>query len=310
MTQFAPSTAPSTIADLLEMLTYARPHRSSTEAAFVKRFIDPLGVNYDSFGNAHKQIGHAPILWSCHTDTVHHKGGKQRIGLDDNTVHLIGGDRGDCLGADDGAGVWLMREMILAGVSGLYVFHAGEEHGCLGSKYIATQHPYSLHGIQAAIAFDRKGTRDIITHQMGTRSCSETFAASLSAALGSKLKYRADPTGTYTDTASYTDLIGECTNISVGYEGAHGASETLNVKHLIQLRNRMVKFNPNGLVFEREPGELEPQFEWANDDPSFSGGSEFDEPLVQLVYENPEAAASLIARLGGTAEDLLVELDR
>lgn len=302
MTQFLNQPA---VSELLEMLTYARPHRSSVEAAFVERFIHPLGVKYDKFGNVSKRIGNAPILWSCHTDTVHHREGMQRIGLDGNTAHLIAGERGDCLGADDGAGVWIMSEMIRARVPGLYVFHAGEEHGCLGSKYIAKNRAQSLDGIEAAIAFDRKGTRDIITHQMGERSCSEAFAASLADAIG--MKYRADDSGTYTDTASYTDLIGECTNVSVGYEGAHGFGETLDIAHLVKLRNRMAQFDPASLVFERKPGEQE---EWLCEEDYFGAGeTKYDESLVQLVYENPEIAAQLIEYLGGNAEDMIRALN-
>lgn len=301
MTQFAEQ---NTVAELIEMLTYARPHRSAIEAAFVERFIDPLWVQYDKFGNAHKRIGRAPIVYSCHTDTVHHQEGRQRVSLQDGTVALVGGKRGDCLGADDGAGVWLMSEMVRANVSGLYIFHAGEEHGCLGSKYIANDRADFLDGIDAAIAFDRKGTQDIITHQMGERSCSDAFALSLAAAIG--MKYRPDDTGTYTDTASYVDIIGECTNVSVGYEGAHGHGETLNIKHLIKLRNRMVRFDPGLLVFERKPGERE---EWYNESTYTDyGGTEFDESLVQMVYEHPELAAKLIERLGGNADDMLREI--
>lgn len=289
----------SNIAELVEMLTYARPHRSSVEAAFVQRFVDPLGVHYDKFGNAYKRIGSAPILWSCHTDTVHHREGRQKLHIENGIVSLVGGQRGDCLGADDGAGVWLMAEMIRANVPGFYVFHAGEECGCLGSRFIAKERSDFLGGIKAAIAFDRKGTRDIITHQMGERSCSDEFALSLAAAIG--MGYRPDDTGTYTDTATYVDLIGECTNVSVGYEGAHGLGECLNVRHLVKLRNRMVKFDPTSLTYSRQPGDVETW--WQPDD--HSSGMEYDEAIIQLVYDFPEAAASLIEKLGGNAEDLI-----
>jgi hypothetical protein len=301
MSQFAPN---DPTADLLEMLTYARPHGSKIEAAFVERFIHPLGVDYDHFGNAWKQLGSSPILWSCHTDTVHHKEGKQSIEQENGLLYLKNRARGSCLGADDGAGVWLMREMILAQVPGLYIFHAGEEHGCLGSKHIARERGADLRGFRAAIAFDRKGTRDIITHQLGTRCCSEVFVSSLSTALGKKLKYRPDPTGTFTDTASYIDLIGECTNLSVGYEAAHSQDETLDLNHLLQLRNQMLRFNPARLEFLREPGETEQR----NTEPTWELEPDFDEALIELVYRNPEAAANLILRLGGNADDLLAEL--
>ena len=46
-----------------------------------------------------------------------------------------------------------MREMILAGIPGLYVFHRNEESGGAGSDWIARETPWELHGIKAAIAF-------------------------------------------------------------------------------------------------------------------------------------------------------------
>ena len=46
----------------------------------------------------------------------------------------------DCLGADDGAGVFLMLEMIDANVEGTYIFHRGEERGGWGSSQIAELH--------------------------------------------------------------------------------------------------------------------------------------------------------------------------
>jgi hypothetical protein len=43
----------------------------------------------------------------------------------------------ECLGADCAAGVALMVSMIHARVPGYYVFHDGEEQGCLGSRFLA-----------------------------------------------------------------------------------------------------------------------------------------------------------------------------
>jgi acetylornithine deacetylase/succinyl-diaminopimelate desuccinylase-like protein len=54
------------------MLTYCRPAKSPTEAKFIERFLRPLGVKRDKFGNHFLKIGGAPkVLWSSHTDSVH-----------------------------------------------------------------------------------------------------------------------------------------------------------------------------------------------------------------------------------------------
>jgi len=127
-----------------------------------------------------------------------------------------------------------MMEMVLAGVEGLYVWHAGEERGCLGSNYVAGETPEVLDGIQYAIAFDRRGTESIITHQLGRETCSEAFAVSLGAALN--LLLLPDDGGVYTDTEVYADDVPECTNVSVGYEGQHGPRETQDLDFALLLR--------------------------------------------------------------------------
>ena len=312
MTQFATES----IADLRAMLTYARPHTSEAEAAFVQRFVNTLpGINYDKFGNGLLRLGSAPVLFSCHTDTVHHASGRQKIVINEGIARLKSPARGLCLGADDAAGVWLMREMIAANVSGLYVFHAGEEFGGLGSGWIAKNCGSMLRGFNAAIAFDRKGTTSVITHQM-TRTCSDTFARSLAGILGPT--WELDDTGTFTDTANYTDFIGECTNISVGYEGAHGPGETLDTWFLQNLRNELVRFDASKLVIARQPGEVDEEdvgpweakflvssrlHTYAD---TFSREVELpDEALVELCRDYPEVAAELIERMGLHVADMI-----
>src|ERR1019366_6093943 len=65
---------------LLDMLTYCRPAGSGAESAFIARFVATLpGAVVDPFGNWHVIIGTSPILWSCHTDTVHDTSGRQTV---------------------------------------------------------------------------------------------------------------------------------------------------------------------------------------------------------------------------------------
>lgn len=242
---------------LVDMLAYRRPASSKSERRFIQRFITPLGVEFDGAGNAIKRIGDAPILWSSHTDTVHRTKGTQRLLLRGDTIRLPRRSGSNCLGADNGAGVWLMREMILAGVPGLYVFHRAEEIGGLGSEYIAKHRKTLLNGIKAAIAFDRRGTQSIITHQWGGRCCSDRFANSLSLALG--MNHARDNGGTFTDTANYTDLIGECSNISAGFRHEHTTEEYVETGYLLALRAALIALDWRWLEFEREPGDYEPK---------------------------------------------------
>lgn len=281
---------------LMEMLTRMRPAGSKTERMFIREYLAPLGLLCDRVGNLYKRIGDAPILWSCHTDTVHKVGGNQLVALDGETVTLAAKSASTCLGADDTAGIWLMREMILAERPGLYVFHRGEEIGGVGSSYVAKHTPELLRGIKAAIALDRKGYTSVITHQWG-RCCSDVFAKSLAAELG--MGFRPDDSGVFTDTANYVDLVGECTNISVGYFSQHTPSECLDVGFLVQLRAVLLSFDWRNLEFSRQPGELDP-IDWSG---SVFGSDTFPDDgskltMRELVADYPSEVADILQDYG------------
>ena len=239
---------PAHISLLLDMLAYKRPAGSKSERKFINRYLRPLGVQTDKAGNVWKRIGNAPVLWSSHTDTVHREAGRQPVVVSKGIASTYGSN---CLGADCTVGVWLMVEMIKAEVPGLYIFHRAEEIGGLGSDYIAKHNPKLLDGIKFAIAFDRYGTTSIITHQ-GFRCCSDDFARSLKAQLGPEWKL--DDGGTFTDTANYTDLVPECTNISVGYHRQHHSTETQDLDHAEHLLGLLLSLDVNRLSCVRQPG--------------------------------------------------------
>jgi hypothetical protein len=240
---------------LCDMMAYCRPHGSRSERDFILRFLGPLGMFEDGFGNVYKKIGESKTLWSCHTDTVHNVGGRQKMEYTDDKLQLPPKAFSNCLGADDTSGVWLMRKMIIQDIPGLYIFHRGEERGGLGSEWITKNNPDALKGVEMAIGLDRRGFGDVITHQRGMRCCSKDFAADLAVKLGGK--YCPDPTGSFTDTANYTDLIPECTNLSVGYDGAHGSSETQDYPFLFKLRDTLCDLDPTTLTINRKAGDRE-----------------------------------------------------
>jgi acetylornithine deacetylase/succinyl-diaminopimelate desuccinylase-like protein len=276
------------------MLTYMRPARSPTEAAFVARFVAPLGAKPDGYGNYWLTIGRSPILWSCHTDTVHKAHGKQRVEYGDGYATT---PDGSCLGADCAAGVWLMAHMIRAGVPGTYVFHREEETGGQGSEYVQMHEPDRLDGIAFAIAFDRKGTQDIVTEQYCGRTASDRFAASLADALGASYM---PVHGTFTDTANYASVVPECSNISVGYDKAHSKREYLDVAYLTALLDKIKRADFSTLVVDRDPAD--DQYPTATDD-----GLDWataDDGLDDLVWQHPGMAADFMRCCGFTAHDL------
>jgi hypothetical protein len=254
--RFAPSADSQAIARLQHMLTFCRPAGSDSERKFIREFISPLKPLVDKIGNRHIMVGESRVIWCAHTDTVHRKGGRQSVTRLGDKLQLCAHEKANCLGADDTTGVWLMLEMIRARVPGRYVFFRGEEIGGVGSHWLAKYRANMLARYMFAIAFDRRGTQDIITHQAGGRCASDAFAASMATQL--PVGYRGDTGGTFTDTANLTEHVGECTNIAVGYESAHSAKETQSVNAALALRDAMLCFNETALVAERKPGEVDP----------------------------------------------------
>lgn len=279
---------------LLDMLSFCRPARSAMTIAFCDRFIAPLaGAYVDPFGNWHVTIGQSPILWSAHCDTVHKIAGRQTVHYDRHEDRIVLSKRSrvtsSCLGADDSAGVFLLVSMIRANVPGHYVFHFAEEIGGIGSSDLAEHDPASLSESTIAIALDRRGTGHVITHQY-FRCCSDTFALSLALALNVHgLDYAPNDTGTFTDTANYTAIVRECTNLSVGYAHAHSADESLDVWHLRMLLPALcaIGLDPSVLVVERDATEEEEE-----DDYSYTW------------YEIPPRAPLSLVRLPGQANAL------
>ena len=121
------------------------------------------------------------------------------------------------------------------------------------------RHAYKLFdSITYAIQFDRRGTESIITEMMCGRTCSTEFATALGNHLG--MGHQPDPTGSFTDTANLAQIVGECTNISVGYENEHSSHETLDAAYLDKLVDNCIRVFKNEalqLPTYRRPGEFE-----------------------------------------------------
>lgn len=273
---------------LLSILTMRRQHHSLGEAQFVDKYIRPLnptvyyeGSTADDYAEmAYRvDVGEGKIMFSSHVDTVHRidpERVKQEVLFDSGMLVAYKTDK-ECLGADDGVGVWIMLNMIEAGVPGVYMFHRGEECGGIGSKFVTDNFPDEFKGLTAAIAFDRRGDCSVITHQARGRCCSDEFATALAKLLNDNGcgKLEPDDGGVYTDTAEYTDLIGECTNVSCGYMNEHGGSEDLDVEYAIRLKNACIKgfMTDPGLPQTRKPGEIDPRDDWGMWGGYYSGSS-------------------------------------
>jgi len=302
---------------LIEMLAYKRPQGSDTQKDFCIEYLHPVFGKPDRDGNYIKSIGTKPnIAFTAHHDTVHMDDGIQVVVVQNDIAKLSANSTSNCLGADCTTGIWLILEMIRNKIPGLYLIHSGEEIGCVGSKALVKRNPKWLNNLDAVISFDRKGTKDIITHQMDHRTCSDAFADSLSRALG--MGHEPDPTGFFTDSNEYAYKVKECTNLSVGYYSQHSKAETQDLFYANSLLNALLTADWGSLVFARDPSVVEYAYEntsasgrnWYDRGPAIYQdyiASDWDE-LTELVAEYPSQVANILKTYGLTIDDIIDEI--
>ena len=247
-----------------DILTTRRAHNSPQELRFVawlrnyitdtlKREIVTL-----SEGCVAVVVGKDPkTLFSCHVDTVHNANEEpQNVFYDENFGHIFL-DKGNsnCLGADDGAGIYILLKMIEAKVPGGYIFHRGEERGGIGANAVLKDDKDFLKKFKACIAFDRPRCDEVIITQGGTVCASEKYGKALAEMLNKVggFKYATSTRGVFTDSKVYRGVIGECINIGVGYENQHTPDELQDWKHLEALTKAACTMNWDSLPFTRIP---------------------------------------------------------
>lgn len=247
------------------LLSTKRPHGSKTNIKSTEwvRSMLPYELqqasSYDGAGNLHidnrTQDSHK-TLFVAHIDTVHRNEGKNKIRK--TKTHWYA--KGDVLGADDGAGVAMLMHMIHHNIGGYYIITQGEERGGVGARYLVEKSQSLLQEFDRAIAFDRRGIDSVITHQGWGRCCSDAFGIALCDALmlgDDDLMYLNDDTGVYTDTAEFTDIIPECTNISVGYAREHTQEESLDIVFFAKLSEAVLRVEWDALPVDRDPAVQE-----------------------------------------------------
>lgn len=226
----------------ISLVTETYPHGHEEE---VVPFISDAGLQKDEFGNYYKIIGKSETMFTSHLDTADRKKSKVTI-----LSKMVDGDEILCsdgttiLGADDKAGVSVMLYMIAHNIPGIYYFFIGEERGGIGSGKVSSVFESTPHlkGVKRCVSFDRRNYFSIITEQMCMECCSEDFAQALANQYNSNgMQLRLDPTGIYTDSASFIEQIPECTNISVGYFDEHTTKERQNITFLKKLAEASVK---------------------------------------------------------------------
>lgn len=293
---------------LISMMQSMRPAYSLTERMFCKTYLEPVFGRPDAHGNYILSVGDNPtIAFTAHTDTVHRHEGIQTLSVEDNFITTM---TGSCLGADCTTGLWLLLGMIEADVPGVYVAHAAEEIGGVGSSRLVEDNPAWLSNIQACISFDRFGTDSVITHQGGKRTASNAFALSLADILCMP-QLKPDTTGTYTDSMEYAGVVPECSNLSVGYYDQHTAKESQDILYAETLLERLCEAPWSSLVIARDPtqpAEYEASVWGYSNTPSDEVDEESVDAITRLILDRPRMVAELLYDYGLTLDVLCEEL--
>lgn len=342
--------------ELLDILSYRREHDTIGEKSFCQKYMSSFEEVFNRKGEViayryENNLANAKtkILWTSHVDTVHSdisfdrnynskwswsndyavtdkpkqkskKGEiKQTVYVDDMTNHAFVDSTCDCLGADDGTGIWLMLNMIRNNVHGTYLFFRGEEQGCIGSSDMADEHREYLEEFDCAIAFDRKGNDSIITHQRSSRCCSKSFGKSLQNAFKGHIDFKLDDTGVYTDTAEFMHLIPEITNLSVGYQSQHTSSETQDLDFADKLLNALldIQWHEIDLAIERKPEHPKSNYggvmTWGYRD--YYGGntaytSDYDDYVYITKHECEQKLSSMtMGEIADLVQDMAIHIE-
>jgi len=310
------------IGELVHMLKYMRKAGSATHKLFNDKYLHPVFGNPDGNGNYIIQVGNrTDIVFTAHHDTVHTKGGMQTVEVVGNKVGLPTQSMSNCLGADCTTGIWLILNMIAHKVSGIYIIHADEESGCIGSKALVKSKPQWLDQVDTVISFDRYGTNSVITYQSGFRTCSDEFGKSLSRILG--MGHELDDGGSYTDSNAYKDVVPECTNLSVGYYSQHTNREHQNLTYAEDLCKKLIKADWDKLVISRDPNVTDSLYYYGYGNRSYDYWGDYwsntntgkhhrlkDEKddyteLLQSIKNHPQDWADMLLASGITHNDLV-----
>lgn len=205
--------------------------------------------------NFHFVVGDAEAsktLFCAHLDTAGRSSSRQVIHqIDGNTIST---NHETLLGADDKAGVATLIYLIEKKVPGCYYFFAGEELGGIGSGDALEQGFDFFRNFDRAIAFDRRGQGSIISQQRSSPCCSRPFVKDLCARFGREnLTMIDDPRGSFTDTASFMDVIPECTNISIGYHHEHTTQEYVDIDYTFSVAQAAAQIDWESLPVVRIP---------------------------------------------------------
>ena len=267
---------------LQSLLASGRPHGGRMEKHLRGRIQGAYGGTVDHTGNLCIAKGESHVLFSAHLDTVHRTDGYVGFRQKGPTYSALK----ECLGADDGAGIWMLLQMIAHDIPGTYVFTVGEEVGAVGaSGFLMPPH------IKACVSFDRKGTTDVVYVQ-GTHTGSLKAAQWVCDAL--EMEHKPSTGGTFSDNAIWASDVPECLNISVGYANAHTALESLDTIYLHKLLEVVLSVQWDQLPIVRDP--TDDPYQWPISSYNMGGQMFYytSSHIEELVRSKPDVAARML----------------
>ncbi len=214
----------------------------------------PTGYKKDSVGNYYIEVGSTETLFTTHLDTYSKEYEKVVHVINDNIIKTNGET---ILGGDNKLGMCILLNMIQRNIPGTYYFFLGEEPilsgGLWGSRNALNHNTEFFKKFKRAIAFDRKEKGSVVTRQKARYCCSDEFVNKLSEELSKfGVESKPDPNAYYTDTATFLDIIPECTNISAGGWKEHFKEEWVDLTYTKSVLEAACKINWENLPTERK----------------------------------------------------------
>lgn len=245
----------------LKLTEFTIPYGDETK---LEKYL-PTGYKKDSIGNYYIQVGNSETLFTTHLDTYCTKYEKVNHVIEGDVIKT---DGTTILGGDNKLGMSILLYMISKGIPGTYYFFLGEEPilsgGLWGSQNALKANPEFFKKFKRAVAFDRKQTGSVVLRQKGRFCCSIDFADALSDELTNLgVESKPDPNAYYTDTATFLDIIPECTNISAGGWNEHYKTEYVDLSYTKKVAEAACKIDWENLPTERKVTYFEPKYKIA-----------------------------------------------
>lgn len=242
----------------LKLTEYTIPFKYETK---LEKYL-PNGYKKDSIGNYYIEIGESETLFTTHLDTYSYDYEKVNHVIDGDIIKT---DGTTILGGDNKLGMTILLYMIDKGIPGTYYFFLGEEPilsgGLFGSQNALESNPNFFKKFKRAIAFDRKEMGSVVRRQKGRFCCSVEFADALCGELTQyDVESKPDPKAYYTDTATFLDIIPECTNISAGGWNEHYNTEWVDLGYTKKVAEAACKIDWESLPVKREAVYFEPKY--------------------------------------------------